>query len=87
VRREALYNILIEFGVPMKLVVLCYFCCFLAKEGKGKQHRKNTNGNMQSVTTWKTNAKKKKQGSRILQTYENIISYTPKDGHVGRNMW
>jgi hypothetical protein len=28
----------------------------------------------------------KKQGSRILQAYENKISYTPEDGHVGRNM-
>jgi hypothetical protein len=29
---------------------------------------------------------KKKQRSRILQAYENKISYTPEDGHVGRNM-
>jgi hypothetical protein len=29
---------------------------------------------------------KKKQRSRILQAYENKISYTPEDGNVGRNM-
>jgi hypothetical protein len=26
------------------------------------------------------------QRSRILQAYENKISYTLEDGHVGRNM-
>jgi hypothetical protein len=53
----------------------------ITKEDRGK----NTNGNMQSVTTWK-NAGKKKEWSRILQAYENKIAYTPEDGHVGRNM-
>jgi hypothetical protein len=28
----------------------------------------------------------KNQRSRILQVYENKISYTLEDGHVGRNM-
>jgi hypothetical protein len=30
--------------------------------------------------------KAKKQRSRILQAYENKISFTLEDGHVGRNM-
>jgi hypothetical protein len=29
---------------------------------------------------------RKKQRRRILQAYENKISYTFEDGHVGRNM-
>jgi hypothetical protein len=36
---------------------------------KGKQHRKNTNGNMQSVTTRRKG--KKPQQSRILQAYQH----------------
>jgi hypothetical protein len=39
------------------------------KINKGKQHRKNTNGNVQCETTWKKGAKK--QRSRILQAHEN----------------
>jgi hypothetical protein len=38
------------------------------KINEGKEHRKNTNGNMQSVTMGK---KAKNQQSRILQAYEN----------------
>jgi hypothetical protein len=49
-----------------------------------KQNRKNTNGNVQSVTQKK--AKKKKQRNRLIQAYEIKVSHTPKDGHVGRNM-
>jgi hypothetical protein len=52
----------------------------ITKENRGK----NTTGNMQSKTTWKKKAEK--QRSRILQAYENKISYTPEDGHVGRNI-
>jgi hypothetical protein len=54
----------------------------ITKESRGK----NTNGNIQSVTTWKKKKEKKKQQIRILQAYENKISYTPEYGHVGRNM-
>jgi hypothetical protein len=55
-------------------------------------YRKDTNGNLQSVTTWGKKKKKKKKGqkkqrSRIVQAYEKIkISTTLEDGHVGRNM-
>jgi hypothetical protein len=56
------------------------------KNNEGKQHTKNTNGNVQSVTTWKKAKKKKKQRSRILQSNEYKISYALEDGHVGRNM-
>jgi hypothetical protein len=34
----------------------------------------------------KKKMQKEKQGSRILQAYENKISYTLEDGHVSRNM-
>jgi hypothetical protein len=36
------------------------------------------------VTTRKK--RRKKPRNRILQAYEYKISYTPEDGHVGRNM-
>jgi hypothetical protein len=36
---------------------------------EGKQNRKNTNGNVQSITT--CNKDKKNQRSRFLQEYEN----------------
>jgi hypothetical protein len=45
------------------------------KNNKGKQHRKNTNGNVQCDQVKKD--RKKKQRSRILQAYENKnILYT-----------
>jgi hypothetical protein len=53
------------------------------KNNEGKQ-RKNTNGNTQSVTTSKKAGKK--QRSRVFQAYDNKLSYTLEDGHVGRNM-
>jgi hypothetical protein len=49
-----------------------------------KTEQKNTNGNVQSVTTCK-----KKQKTSEADSFRNMkvkISYTPEDGHVGRNM-
>jgi hypothetical protein len=42
------------------------------KNNEGKQHMNKT--------------QMENKRSRILQTYENKISYAPEDGHVGRNM-
>jgi hypothetical protein len=51
-----------------------------------KENRtKNTNGNLQSVTT----CKKKQQKTSEADSFRNMkvkISYTLEDGHVGRNM-
>jgi hypothetical protein len=38
---------------------------------------------METCRVW---SREKKKG-RILQAYENKISYTLEDGHVGRNMY
>jgi hypothetical protein len=50
---------------------------------EGKQHSKNTNGNMQSVTSWK-----RRQKTSVTDSFKHMkikISYTLEDGHVGRN--
>jgi Tfp pilus assembly protein PilN len=49
-----------------------------------KTQQKNTNENVHSVTTCKKG--QQKQQSRFLQEYKSRTSYTPDDGHVGRNM-
>jgi hypothetical protein len=49
-----------------------------------KNTTKNTNGNAQSITTCRKI--QQKQRSRFLQEYKSKTSYTPEDGHVGRNM-
>jgi hypothetical protein len=42
-------------------------------------------GKVKSITTCKKI--KQKQRSRFLQEYKSKTSYTPEDGHIGRNMW
>jgi hypothetical protein len=56
--------------------------CLLVQRNKNNEGkwRKNINGNMQCDHVKKK--AEKKQGSRILQAYENKISYTPEDDHV-----
>jgi hypothetical protein len=49
-----------------------------------KTQQKNTNENVHSITTSKK--RQQKQRSRFLQEYKSETSYTPEDGHVGRNM-
>jgi hypothetical protein len=49
-----------------------------------KNTQENTNGNVESITTCKK--RHQKQRSRFLQEYKSKTSYTPEDGHVGRNM-
>jgi hypothetical protein len=49
-----------------------------------KNTTKDTNGNVQSITTCKKI--QQKQRSRFLQEYKSKTSYTPEDGHVGQNM-
>jgi hypothetical protein len=75
------YFIFICLKDSASLLFLSFFTWSHTHEGK---QGKNTNGNMQSVITWKKG--KKKLRSRVLQAYENKISYTPADGHVSRNM-
>jgi hypothetical protein len=54
------------------------------KETNEKTQQKKTNENVHSVTTCKKG--QQKQRSRFLQEYKSETSYTPEDGHVGRNM-
>jgi hypothetical protein len=49
-----------------------------------KIQQKNTNGNVHNITTCKK--RQQKQRSRFFQEYKSRTSYTPEDGHVGRNM-
>jgi hypothetical protein len=49
-----------------------------------KKHNRKTNENVHSVTTCKKG--QQKQRGRFLQEYKIETSYTPEDGHVGRNM-
>jgi hypothetical protein len=49
-----------------------------------KTQEKNTNENVHSITTCKKG--QQKQRSRFLQEYKSETSYTPEDGHVGRNI-
>jgi hypothetical protein len=63
---------------------------------KGKQtdtHARNSKINEEKQNKkhkWKhakrNHVQEKNQQSRFLQEYESKISYTPEDGHVGRNM-
>jgi hypothetical protein len=55
------------------------------KNNERKQHRKNTNGNVQSATTWGKKAEKSSEADSFRHM-KIKISYTPEDGHVGRNM-
>jgi hypothetical protein len=49
-----------------------------------KTQQKNTNENVQSITTCKK--RQQKQRSRFLQEYKSETLYTLEDGRVGRNM-
>jgi hypothetical protein len=49
-----------------------------------KTQQKNTNENVHSITTCKK--RQQKQRSRFLQEYKSETSYTPENGHVGRNI-
>jgi hypothetical protein len=49
-----------------------------------KTQQKNTNRNVQSITTCKKG--QQKQRSRFLQEYKSKTSYILEDGHIGRNM-
>jgi predicted solute-binding protein len=49
-----------------------------------KPQQKNTNRNVQNITTYKK--RQQKQRSKFLQEYKSKTSYTPEDAHVGRNM-
>jgi hypothetical protein len=51
---------------------------------KKTTQQQNKNGNVQIITTCKR--RQQKQRSRFLQEYKSKTSYTPEDGHVGRNM-
>jgi hypothetical protein len=51
---------------------------------KNQKTNEKTNENVNSVTTCKKG--QQKQQSKFLQEYKSKTSYTPEDGHVGRNM-
>jgi hypothetical protein len=51
-----------------------------------EKQNKNTNGNVQSVTTRKKKPKKKPSKSDSFRNMEVKISYTLEDGHISRNM-
>jgi hypothetical protein len=54
------------------------------KNNERNELRKYTNGNAQSVTTWKRRQKSSKAES--FRHMKIKIPYTLEDGHVGRNM-
>jgi hypothetical protein len=72
---------------------LLLFCLFFSDKHTRKETTKITKENSTGKRNkWKraecdhVEKSQKKQRSRILQTHEYKISYTPEDGHVGRNM-
>jgi hypothetical protein len=56
------------------------------KNNEEKQYRKITNRKVQSETTWEKKSRKKSSEAESFRHMKIKISYTPEDGHVGRNM-
>jgi hypothetical protein len=61
-----------------------------SRQTRTQGNNKNNEGKQKKKHKWKhadcdhvKKEQKKKQRSRILQAYENKISYTLEDGHVG----
>jgi hypothetical protein len=78
------FSILLHCNVQWILQVMFPSACSFKKYNERKQRNKQ----MQTCSVCpRKKREKEKQQSRILQAYENKISYTPEDGHVGRNMW
>jgi hypothetical protein len=90
---SGVYDVSLLYSWRNLLRCFCYI--FLHKERQESKHahknqetnentKKNTNENVHSITTCKK--RQQKQRSRFLQEYKSETSYTPEDGHVGRNM-
>jgi hypothetical protein len=63
------------------LVTHCRFPFVNNKNNEGKQRKKHKRKHEKCDYV-----RERAEKSRILQAYDNKISYTFEDGHVGRNM-
>jgi hypothetical protein len=63
-------------------------CSFIVDNKEGKKANTHTRIRKLTKTQQKTQMRnvQQNQRSRFLQEYKSETSYTPEDGHVGRNM-